>query len=136
MLRILITGARDWTDYNSMFTLLNHQKEFQPIIIEGECCGADLLAKSIAIQLNYKVEAFPADWEHLGRSAGPARNIKMINRLRELQLQGYKVAVFSFHCDISQSKGTKHCVNSALKFRDIPVYHCDSRNITQLHFFI
>lgn len=42
--------------------------------------GADMLADEVARGLGLDVTAYPADWDRLGRSAGPIRNRQMLDR--------------------------------------------------------
>lgn len=45
----------------------------------GACTtGADRLAGEWAGSRGYTVQAFPAQWEQFGKSAGPRRNLEMI----------------------------------------------------------
>jgi len=81
-------------------------------IIEGECRGADLIAREVAEELGMIVEPHPAEWNKFGKRAGPLRNQEMLNSGVDL--------VLAFHEDLSQSKGTKHMVEIARK-NNIPV---------------
>ena len=42
--------------------------------------GADYLAESVAHELGWEVEQFPADWDTYGRAAGPIRNAVMVEK--------------------------------------------------------
>ena len=56
---------------------------------------------------------FYAEWDRLGLAAGPYRNARMISERPN--------AVFAFHEDIKNSKGTKDCIKRAIVAK-IPVY--------------
>lgn len=79
-----------------------------PIIIEGECEGADLLSRQVAEQLGFEVLPFPAQWARYGRAAGPIRNQQMLD-------EGKPDLVLAFHDNlIGRSKGTKDMVLRAV----------------------
>lgn len=120
MTAILITGAREWTDIGAIQRVFEFNKQFNPMIIHGDCKGADRMAGVVAASLGLAVKACPANWA-LGRCAGVIRNGTMIADLLELRRIGYQVCVFAFHNALSESKGTKDCVNKALK-AGLPVY--------------
>jgi hypothetical protein len=101
-MKLLICGDRNWTDKEAIKkVILDIKPDF---IIEGECKGADLLAKDAARELGFKDEnilKFPADWGTYGKAAGPIRNSQMLR-------EGKPDVVVGFHYDIEKSKGTKH----------------------------
>jgi hypothetical protein len=81
--RVLVCGSRYFDDYSSLCRWLDHLLKrvlntHRVIIIHGACRGADTLAESYARSRGLFVEAYPADWDRYGRSAGPKRNAKMI----------------------------------------------------------
>src|SRR3954471_4405519 len=92
--RILITGSRDWDDYDTVCkTIINTIGEYlqehpelrtRPVdwvtIVHGDCPkGADRLADIFATNvLGCDVERYPADWG-TGRAAGFKRNARMVN---------------------------------------------------------
>ena len=111
-MKVLVCGDRNWNNYNVMYSIL---KDINPsLIIEGECKGADLMAKNIAKKLNIKVLSFKAEWNKYGKRAGPIRNMKMIN-------EGNPDIVIAFHNNISKSKGTKDCL---IKAKRKGIYTC------------
>lgn len=82
------------------------------VIIEGECRGADRIAREEAEKLGMEVIPFEAKWERYGRGAGHIRNQKMLD-------EGKPDKVVAFHNDITSSKGTKDMIRRA-KEADIP----------------
>lgn len=74
-----------------------------PTIIHGAAPGADTLAGATAQDLDFLVEAFPADWERHGRDAGPIRNRAMLDTKPDL--------VIAF----KGGRGTENCVRQAKK---------------------
>jgi hypothetical protein len=105
-MRILICGDRNWLDKQMIKDLLF--KLDPEVVIEGECKGADNLAKISAEELGIKVAKFPANWQKYGRAAGPIRNGQMI-------IEGKPTLVVAFHDDIERSKGTKNMLLQAKK---------------------
>ena len=102
--RILVCGSRNWTNRKLMEIVFEYITD--AVIIEGECRGADLMARKLAEEKNFVVKKYPADWSKYGRSAGPIRNRKMIN-------EGNPDIVLAFHEDWENSKGTKDMIKLA-----------------------
>ena len=106
-MRVLCCGDRNWKDTE----LIRHALTgigMYPIIIEGECEGADLLARNVAEQIGFEVVPFPAQWARYGRSAGPIRNQQMLD-------EGKPDLVIAFHDNlIGRSRGTKDMVLRAV----------------------
>ena len=151
--RLLVTGDRDWTNrslvydviYNTLLSQRSLSLEVGVILTHGDADGADKIAgwATRDLQSTFKIaeDPHPAEWYKQGpagrtyfdRAAGPKRNEKM------LSLSNPSVShVHAFHNDIESSKGTKHCVLSAIKRRinvtlhteygsvDIPAYDQES----------
>lgn len=110
-MKVIVCGDRHW--HNRSIILKRLRKlPADAIIIEGGCDGADLIAREIALDIGLEVVEFPAAWKKYGLSAGPKRNLKMLNTNPQM--------VIAFHDDIKKSKGTKNTVTEARK-RKIPV---------------
>ncbi len=105
-MKVIICGDRNWKNEKIIFQRL-FDLPSDTIIIEGGCEGADLISRKIALDLGLEVVEFPAAWKKYGKSAGPKRNIKMLNTKSDL--------VIAFHNNLKESKGTKHTVNEALR---------------------
>lgn len=114
MYRVLVTGSRNWTDYNKLVSTLNRLTRYTTdtiVIVHGDCpTGADALADVWARENGYKVEKHPANWAKYGRSAGPKRNQKMVDL-------GASICV-AF--PLPDSRGTLDCIKRA-KGANIPV---------------
>jgi len=95
LLRILITGSRDWADKNAIARALIWAIGQQPALIvpdvhgpqclwdritvvHGAARGAGTIAATIATAWGMHVEPHPADWDRYGRSAGYRRNAEML----------------------------------------------------------
>ena len=106
-MRILVCGDRNW---NNISSIKRELEKFSGdvVIIHGAARGADSIAENIAKSLGFKVEAYPAKWDELGRAAGPIRNMQMLE-------EGKPDLVLAFHPDLSKSKGTANMVSIARK---------------------
>ena len=71
------------------------------MIVHGDATGVDESFATAAKGLGVAVEAHPADWDRLGKKAGPMRNGEMVRAGADLC-----IAVHRF---IFNSKGTKDC---------------------------
>lgn len=105
-MRVLVTGDRKWSDFDLIHFTLGGLG-MGTIIIEGECEGADLIARRAAECMGYEVIPFPAKWVEHGRAAGPIRNAQMLR-------EGKPDLVLAFHDNIFRSKGTQNMVLQAL----------------------
>ena len=103
-MRIIVCGSRNWTSKKYIMSVLQSLPP-NTVVIEGECRGADLLARETAEELGFTVESYPADCNRWGKKAGPMRNCEMLNSGVDM--------VIAFHHDLSKSKGTKHMVGIA-----------------------
>lgn len=99
-MRILVTGSRDWADQHAVWGRiidavqvwihlhpdLDRETDWVTIV-HGDCpTGADAHAQALCDVTHWNVERYPADWERLGRKAGPARNGEMVGRGADLCL--------------------------------------------------
>lgn len=80
--KLVIAGSRDFQDYSLLCeTVDRHLKNKAGnktiTIISGTANGADQLGERYAKEKGYKLEYYPADWEHYGNAAGPLRNTQM-----------------------------------------------------------
>lgn len=112
MIKVLVTGDRNWTDINPIMREL-YSLPKDAIIIHGGARGVDSLAGLAAKQLGLEVRVYPAKWEIYGKSAGYIRNQEMLDA-EEPDL------VLAFHPDLSKSRGTKDMVNRAM-LQGLPV---------------
>jgi hypothetical protein len=80
MMRVLVTGSRDWEDE---WEIRRHMMCFHSWIparlVSGACpYGADRMAEEIAKEYGWEVEQHPADWRQYGKRAGFVRNSFMV----------------------------------------------------------
>lgn len=79
-MRVLVCGGRDY-DRDRVWNELNRlDLERGPfdVFIHGCNGNADWEADNVASSLGRKVCGFRAEWERLGKKAGPARNERML----------------------------------------------------------
>ncbi len=109
---VLVTGSRDWTDRDAVWSVL--EDECPDIIIHGACpTGADSIAADYASD-GYNTTSdipMPAQWDNLGKRAGPVRNSGMVDVLRGLRLAGHDCVVVAF--PLGKSFGTRDCMRKA-----------------------
>lgn len=85
-MRVLITGSRTWTDFETITTALAELGE-NHVLISGNCPqGADLMCEKAAEKLGWALELYPADWDKFGKSAGFIRNEIMVNKSPDICL--------------------------------------------------
>jgi hypothetical protein len=83
--RILVTGSRDWDDYDMVRDNLATAifQRVPAVIVHGACpSGADAIAAWWVRQnriLDLTEERHPADWKANGKAAGPIRNAHMVS---------------------------------------------------------
>lgn len=104
--RLLVCGDREWKDPEPIRELLLEVKP--EVLIEGECRGADLIARAEAEKLGILVLPFPAQWKRYGRAAGALRNQQMLD-------EGKPTMVVGFHDRIGESRGTRDMLRRARK---------------------
>lgn len=107
--RVLITGSRNWTDEKKIERAIQiatlGQSKSRTVIVHGAAKGADRIAGTIAEGMGLHVEAYPADWDVHGKSAGPIRNQQMVDLGADICLA----------FPLGESRGTRHCMQAAEK---------------------
>lgn len=83
-MRFLVTGSRHWDDVPAVETALGgywfamaHGRS-NTVLVHGECTGLDTIAAQLWRRWNLPDEQFDADWDNLGKAAGPIRNQMMV----------------------------------------------------------
>lgn len=80
MLKVIVAGGREFSDYHKLQAKLNlylrNQAPSDIEIVSGGASGADELGERYANDYGYDLKVFPADWS-LGKKAGPIRNKQM-----------------------------------------------------------
>ena len=84
--RLIVTGSRDWTDATRVWgalTALAEQVDALTVVHGAAGRGVDMMAhrwvarQQASGRAGISEEPHPADWEHLGKRAGMARNEEM-----------------------------------------------------------
>ena len=107
LLRILVTGSRDWSDVNAVATALGYASTgWSPssvTVVHGACpTGADAIADEWGTGFGFTVERHPADWSQ-GKKAGPLRNQAMVDLGADICLA----------FPLGESRGTRDCMKRA-----------------------
>jgi len=105
-MNLAIVGSRTFNDYSLFCDSIESLRCKVNItsFVSGGAKGADRLAERYADEFSFPITVHLPDWDGLGKGAGYARNITIVNE-----------------CDIliafwdGQSKGTKHSIQLALK---------------------
>lgn len=112
MMRVLICGDRNWTDYKAIEKYIKTLPQGSTII-QGMCRGADWIARQLAMRHGFETEDYHAKWELYGTNAGPVRNAQMLR-------EGKPDLVVAFHNNLDDSKGTVDMIRQA-KACGVPV---------------
>lgn len=115
-MRILITGSRKWTDYDTIHKAIGEAwltfgRPHEVYVVHGKAKGADYLAGVAAKRMGFAVEEHPADWGKFGNSAGYVRNKEMVDAGADVCLAFIR----------NNSKGATMCADLAGK-AGIPVH--------------
>lgn len=110
MIRILVTGSRDWSSWTAVDHALSTARwklteDGALTVVHGDCpTGADHFAK-LWTQMTSGVseETHRADWDRHGKAAGPIRNQHMVDRGADLCIAFL----------LPQSRGTRDCMRRA-----------------------
>jgi len=112
-MKICVCGSRYWKDKNyvedKLDKLLEYNEDLSKItILQGGATGVDAIAKAYAERRGISVVEYPADWDKLGKAAGPIRNEKMIADAD---------IVVAFLQRGKENKGTKNALQCANRFK-------------------
>ena len=121
-MRIIITGDRNWYSTELARRVLGRlvaRYGREITIVHGAAPGVDQSFANVCEAIGLAHEPHPADWDRLGRKAGPVRNAEMIETGAGLCL--------AFHRNLERSKGTRDCVRRAIA-AGIPAWLVDSEN--------
>lgn len=80
-MKILVTGGRNFTDRRLIEQVFGHLNETVGpcLMCHGGARGLDIMADEVARSLGWEVQAYFADWEREGKSAGFIRNQRMLD---------------------------------------------------------
>lgn len=120
---VLVCGGRDYKDREMLFSVLDRAHANNPIglLIHGRAPGADSLAEGWACARGVSTCGWIAEWEKLGKSAGPIRNQKMLD-------EGKPQMVIAF----PGGRGTADMIGRAVT-AGVPVVTVNARNGLNAH---
>lgn len=80
-MRVLACGGREYADPEALAAVLSDLRRTRGItvLIAGGARGADTLAAEWAKAQGIGCQIYQADWDGLGRKAGPIRNQRMLD---------------------------------------------------------
>lgn len=86
MVKAIVCGGRNYTNKERVWRILDAAVERLELdaVVQGGARGADALAKEWAHERELQCETFYADWEGLGKRAGPERNSRMLTAGAEI----------------------------------------------------
>jgi hypothetical protein len=99
---VIVTGGRDYNDYDTIQKVLNLFDI--GLLIQGGALGADKQAQEYAKHNGIECVTVIADWNKHGRAAGPIRN-------REMLLKYPNAIVVAF----PGGAGTANCIKTAIQ---------------------
>ena len=109
MIRVMVTGSRDWRDVMTIGQAIDDVEMFNPnehefSLVNGCASGADAIARSWAFRLGWKLEDYWPDYvKYDFATANKTRNIEMVDSA--------PTCVYAF--PTTRSRGTWHAVNYA-----------------------
>lgn len=115
--RLLITGSRDWSDYNIIakkmaiaFSDARNAGYTKIIVVHGGAKGADSLAREFSNKVEERIDGLDIrqeihypEWDKHKSAAGPIRNKKMVDKGANLCLAFIK----------NKSRGATGCAAAA-----------------------
>lgn len=99
-MKIIVTGGRDFDDYDLVVKTLSDLKP--TMIIQGGARGADFLALKFAKANSIEYKTYKAEWSVYGKLAGFRRNRLMLIENRDATVVAFK-----------GGKGTENCISTA-----------------------
>lgn len=112
---LLVVGSRDFHSVDVFIAIYealmkNHTND-DIVIITGDADGADAIARAFAMDKNFSLKIFSADWKSYGKAAGYKRNREMHEYLAKNFEHRGCIALWNGH-----SKGTSHSFELAREF--------------------
>lgn len=106
MKRVAFVGCRDWRDDATVRASMASVSWSidDMVVVTGDASGADAIAATVAAELALKCVVHRADWDRLGRAAGPERNARIV---------ADSDAVVAFWD--GKSRGTLDCISQAVR---------------------
>jgi hypothetical protein len=115
---VMVSGSRDWVWDSVIRKALNEEWTHHNMrLIQGAARGADLMARSYALNKNWEIVDYHPNYTDFGKAATHIRNLEMVNQKPD-------IALF-FVRDMSSGTMTtlEKVVKARIKFRIF--YHDD-----------
>ena len=109
-MKVLVCGGRDYADRDHLNAELDrlHAERTFTLVIAGGARGADTLAAEWAASRGVPCDVYMADWEGLGRKAGPIRNGRMLAEGKPDLVVGFPGGRGTAHmCRIAREAGVE-----------------------------
>lgn len=74
---VIVAGSRKYRNYGTVVQAISLSGFEITRLVSGRAPGVDTLGERWAFFNRIPISPFPADWEHLGKRAGPIRNRQM-----------------------------------------------------------
>ena len=78
-MRVAIVGSRDFPKMGVVRAFVQ-SLDLNVVVISGGARGVDTVAVEEARECGLEVEEINAEWDEIGRAAGPLRNTKIVDR--------------------------------------------------------
>ncbi len=111
-MRALFSGSRDWHNQKAVEEVIAALPP-DSTVIHGGARGLDKIAGVLAHSYSLPVKRYAAEWNKLGKAAGPIRNLKMIK-------EGHPDHIYIFFKEGAVNKGSKNMLRLAIK-NNIPL---------------
>lgn len=127
---VFVSGSRDLRREHLPLLQGALEKYVEPrgaVLLHGDgvgrsgSIGADQLANHAGEKLGFRVHPFPADWDRLGKAAGPIRNRLVAEILFAHEPAGYRLAFLAFSTGGPGTEGAHALIQKLQISRGIPV---------------
>lgn len=117
MKTIMVSGSRNWVWDSVIRKALKEEEAYRTRLIQGAAQGADLMARSMAVNWGWEVVDYRPNYTDYGKAATHIRNLEMVNQKPDI--------VLFFVRDMSNGTMTtlEKVVKARIKFRIF--YHDD-----------
>lgn len=78
MKTIMVSGSREWRWDAVIRKALKEEEEYRTRLIQGAAKGADLMARSMAINWGWEVADYRPNYTDYGKTATHIRNMEMV----------------------------------------------------------
>jgi hypothetical protein len=84
-MKLAIVGSRSCSEADALIIIRSYLDKVKPyLIISGGCYGPDKAAEIVARERMIQFEECPADWNGLGKAAGPIRNTDIAKKCDQM----------------------------------------------------